>query len=91
MAEATLDLAARDDGRFDALVWQLVDRRRLAFDEETVFECLLTLPDTEYTNSQRIAYFPGNRSSFLSFPFLVVRIENGPKRRPLIGRRASSL
>lgn len=54
--EATLFVSSRD-GRYDATLYRVLEDQHLPAD--TAFECLLSLPATEYQTAQKISYQPG--------------------------------
>ena len=60
--EATLFVSSRD-GRYDATLYRVMEDRHLPAD--TAFECLLSLPATEYQTAQKVSYQqPGNCCRF---------------------------
>lgn len=60
--EATLFVSSRN-GRYDATLYRVIEDRHLPAD--TAFECLLSLPDTEYQTAQKMSYQPGTIKSLV--------------------------
>ncbi len=62
--EATLFVSPRD-GRYDATLYRVMEDRHLP--TETAFECLLSLPATEYQTVQKVSYQPGTHMIYFIF------------------------
>lgn len=66
--ETTLHILSRG-GRYDATLHRVLEDKQLSAD--TAFECLLSLPATEYQTAQKIPYQPGR----LQYIFPLYNIE----------------
>ena len=53
----TTTLTVERDGLYDITVHKLLKQEELS--SETVFQCVLTIPDTSYTIKEETMYFPG--------------------------------
>lgn len=63
---AELEVEARDGGVYDAVLYKLIDEQDLSAD--TIFECQLVLPDTDYQLIQRLNFQPSIKVASSALP-----------------------
>lgn len=70
---STLRTSKRDDGRFDSILYSLLEDRDLP--DDATFECLLSLPGTEYQITQKLSYQPGTFMKSISLLLAIIRVQ----------------
>lgn len=53
-------------GLYDVTLYRVVHDRSLR--QETIFECVLSIPATQYQIARRLIYYPGPPTFFFSLP-----------------------
>ena len=65
----TTTLTIERDGLFDISVTKILTENLL--EPETIFQCFLTIPGTNFDRREETMYFPGKGKFHSKFPYLV--------------------